>query len=242
MIAFKGSQNTADIHAVMGSTGTGKGRYIKTELLPRYAGRQVFAWSPLEKSDNYAAVLKCRAVESLAEMIAAYRDGKSCVYVPPKNEPKRFTEAFSVWCRAVGSMPGCVALVEEMSRVTSPSYAPPAWSDLSTACRHEGITLIGAAQRPAQVDKDFLGGATEIRGFRVGYENDARVMSQVLREPWENLMELPDFYYVHRFVKERRSVCGVLGERQKVAQKTTKKPPIEKKVAGKVPANRRKTP
>src|SRR3989304_5334496 len=101
MTVRRGSENKADIHAVMGASGTGKGRYIKTELLPKYAGRQVMVWSPLEKSDNYAGVLGCRSVDSLAAVISSWRAGISCVYMPPKHDKARFAEAFSVWCRAV---------------------------------------------------------------------------------------------------------------------------------------------
>lgn len=223
----RGSQNKADIHAVIGATGAGKGRYIKTELLPRYAGRQVFVWSVLEGSDNYAGVLKCRAVESLSEMIAEYRAGKSCVFVPPKvisrRDLDRFEGLFSLWCRAVERMSRCFALVEELSRVTSPSFAPDAWSDLSTACRHGGLALGATAQRPAQVDKNFLSGATEIRCFRVGEKADARVMAEKLDVEWPVIMRLPDFHFVHRFVRDARSVSGVLGEKSQKTANNAKK-------------------
>jgi len=47
----------------------------------------------------------------------------------------------------------------------------------------------------AGVDKDFMGNATTIRCFRVNYENDARVMANVLREKPEEMMQLPDFHF-----------------------------------------------
>src|SRR3989338_3193462 len=138
MTITHGAHNKARIIAVVGASGTGKGRYIKTELLPQIAA-QVVVWSALERSDNYAGILRVPATESLADMIAAWRAGKSAVYVPPQN-PKLIGEAFSLFCRAAWCMAGAVVLVEELSRVTSPSYAPPAWRDLSTAGRHQGIT------------------------------------------------------------------------------------------------------
>lgn len=205
-----GAHNKARIIAVVGASGTGKGRYIKTELLPTFRG-PVIAWSPLEKSDNYAAVMGVPAVADLGSVVAAWRAGKSSVFVPPVN-PKAIAETFSLFCRAAWHMPGAVILVEELSRVTTPSYAPPAWRDLSTAGRHQGLTLIGTCQRPAQVDKDFFGNCTEIRCLRVNYENDARVMSGVLRIDPAQLLDLPDFAYAHRYLGERRNVFGVLGE------------------------------
>lgn len=229
-----GSHNKARIIAVVGASGTGKGRYIKTELLPLFAA-PVVVWSALERSDNYAAILRVPATESLAEVIAAWRAGRSAVYVPPQN-PKLIADAFSLFCRAAWCMTGAVVLVEELSRVTSPSYAPPAWRDLSTAGRHQGITLIGTAQRPAQVDKDFMGNATEIRCFRVNYENDARVMANVLREPWAQMMELPDFHFIERNLSSRTNARGILGE------KPQKAAPIAKKVINRAPVKSRKKP
>lgn len=217
----QGAHNKARIIPVVGASGTGKGRYIKTELLPQFAG-PVVVWSPLESSDNYAAILGVKAVRSLPKMIEAWKAGQSAVYVPP-NDPKAMPIAFSLFCRAAWCMKGAVVLVEELSRVTTPSYAPPAWRDLSTAGRHQGITLIGTCQRPAQVDKDFFGNATEIRCFRVNYENDARVMANVLREPWEAMLELPDFHYIHRNLSARVNARGVLGELQPKTAKSAKK-------------------
>lgn len=217
-----GAHNKARIIAVVGASGTGKGRYIKTELLPQFAG-PVIVWSALERSDNYAAILRVPAVATLGEMISAWRAGRSSVYVPPSN-PKLIAEMFSLFCRAAWNMPGAVILVEELSRVTTPSYAPPAWRDLSTAGRHQGITLIGTAQRPAQVDKDFLGNATTIRCFRVNYENDARVMANVLREKPGDMMELPDFNFIERDLSARKNTRGILGETQKKPVILKKKP------------------
>src|SRR3990167_3245331 len=79
MTITHGAHNKARIIAVVGATGTGKGRYIKTELLPQIAA-QVVVWSALERSDNYAGILRVPATESLADMIAAWRAGKSAVY------------------------------------------------------------------------------------------------------------------------------------------------------------------
>lgn len=217
-----GSRNKARIIPVVGASGTGKGRYIKTELLPLFFDSQKIVWSPLERSDNYAQIIGVRAVHSLADVIEAYKAGRSAVYIPP-SDPKRVADAFSLFCRAAWHMRGAVVLVEELSRVTTPSYAPPAWRDLSTAGRHQGITLIGTCQRPAQVDKDFFGNATEIRCFRVNYENDAKVMANVLREQPGEMMELPDFHFIHRNLSARTNTRGILGEASKKPATTAKK-------------------
>ncbi|MFZ4756680.1 MAG: hypothetical protein ACOYLX_00770, partial [Burkholderiaceae bacterium] len=68
------------------------------------------------------------------------------------------------------------------------------------------LTIIGSAQRPAMIDKTFLGNATLIRttgGFR--YQADGATVAQVLRIPLDEVDELPPLHYV-----ERDFVAGTL--------------------------------
>jgi hypothetical protein len=70
------------------------------------------------------------------------------------------------------------------------------------------MMLIGVAQRPANVDKDFFGNCSEIRCYRVNYEEDCKVMANVMRLPtklgmkkaeaWDAVGSLPDFHYFHK--------------------------------------------
>jgi hypothetical protein len=219
-----GAHNKARIVGVVGASGTGKGCYIKTVILPACSG-PAMVWSPLESSDNYAEILGVRATASIPELIEAWKARRSAVYQPPMN-PKLITSRFDLFCRAVWHMTGAAVVVEELSRVTTASYAPPSWKNLSTAGRHQGLTLIGACQRPSQVDKDFFGNCTEIRCFRVNYENDAKTMAQVLRVKPGDLLELPDLHYIHRMLATRENSAGILTPPQK-------KPaaPVRKKAA-----------
>lgn len=205
-----GSHNKANIIAVVGSTGTGKGRYIKTELLARFPGRPVIVWSTLEKTDNYAAILHVPATSKLSDIIASYKAGKSGVLVPPASG-KELEAGFDRFCRAVQHMEGAVILIEELSRVTQASYAPPEWQNVCTAGRHAGIVLIGTCQRPAQVDKDFFGNTTEARCFRVAFKADAQVMAETVRGTVDELLDLPDFHYVHRHRSNQVTTRGILG-------------------------------
>lgn len=247
-----GSLNKANIFAVIGATGTGKGWYIKTKILP-LAGR-VFVWSPLEESDNYSAILKVkplRGFPGIRGLIDAWMAGKSAVFVP-SNNPKLMKEEFLLFCRAAWHFKGAAIHVEELSNVTSPTHAVPPWKKLSTACRHQGTMLIGASQRPAQVDKDFLGGVTEIVCFRLMYENDAKVMASVLRVDWRLIMDLPDHHFIHRDTAGRVNTFGnmqgqgfdslekMLGKTATAAPQIPAKPPIPRKTAKKaaIPAKK----
>lgn len=209
----KGTANSAKIHAVIGASGTGKSSYIKGELLRRYS--RLIIWSPLEETDQYAGfcggvVIKGR----ITALVAAVKsDAKAIVFVPTGSDAD-VKKQFDQFCRIVWEMEGATVLIEELSRVTMPSWSPPAWRNLSTAGRHKGLTLIGTAQRPASIDKDFLGNCTEVRCYRVNYENDAKVMADSLNlqtvyekgqggaavavKPQKQLRELPNFHFFHK--------------------------------------------
>jgi hypothetical protein len=204
-----GTHNSARIIAVVGASGMGKGATVKSEILPAFRGR-VVVWSPLEKTDKYGDLLGVDPVHTIGGMIDAWQAKQNAVFVPG-SDSGTMAKQFDLFCRAVWEMPGVCAVVEELSRVTTASWAPPAWRNLSTACRHQAVTLIGTCQRPAQVDKDFFGNCTEIRCFRVNYENDARVMSNVLRVTPGEVLELEKLHYIRRNLDARRNDLCVVG-------------------------------
>ena len=204
-----GTKNSADIIAVIGASGTGKSSYIKGELLKRY--KRLVIWSPLEATDNYAGFCGGQVVTSrITALVDAIKAGAKAVVYVPTGSDKDVKKQFDLFCRVVWTMPGATVLVEELSRVTMPSWAPPAWKNVSTAGRHQGLKVIATSQRPAQVDKDFFGNCSEIRCFALVYEEDAKTMSKVTRVPVDEILNLPKFHYRHRYVTEKRTVSGVV--------------------------------
>lgn len=210
--AGAGTRNKADIIAVIGASGTGKSSYIKGKLLKRY--KRLLIWSPLEKTDQYAAFCNGTVTSRITEFIALVKAGTKAIVFVPSGTDKEMKAQFDLFCRVVWEVENCHCLVEELSRVTMASWSPPAWRNLSTASRHQGITLIGTTQRPASVDKDFLGNCTEVRCYRVNYDNDAKVMADSLNlrteyvadksgravavKPMDMLRTLPDFHFFHK--------------------------------------------
>jgi hypothetical protein len=209
----QGTKNKAKIHAVIGASGTGKSSYIKGELLKKYD--RLLVWSPLEKTDNYAEF--CRGVVvmgKISEFVAHLKAGTKAIVYVPTGKDSDVKKQFDLFCRCVWEIEGAHVLVEELSRVTMASWAPPAWKNLSTAGRHQGLTIIGTSQRPANIDKDFLGNCTEIRCYRLNYDVDAKVMADSLGLENEfvkgeggrtvrvkgmtRLRKLPDFHFYHK--------------------------------------------
>lgn len=209
----QGTHNKAKIVAVIGASGTGKSSFIKGKLLRRY--KRLLVWSPLEKTDNYADFCGGRVVTGkITELVAAIKAGDKAIVYVPTGDGKEVKRQFDLFCRIAWELVGCTVLVEELSRVTMASWSPPAWRNLSTAGRHQGLTIIGTSQRPASIDKDFLGNCSEIRCYRVNYDNDAKVMADALglRDDWtadkngkavrvkgtQRLRKLQNFHFFHK--------------------------------------------
>jgi hypothetical protein len=92
----------------------------------------------------------------------------------------KLADAFAIVCKIAFACGSLVLLAEELSDVTTPSYAPPAWRQITTQGRHKGLTVLGAAQRPALIDKTFLGNCTRIRCGALVYAADRTAMAAAL--------------------------------------------------------------
>lgn len=207
------TRNKADIVAVIGASGTGKSSYIKRDLLRNFA--RLIVWSPLEETDDYAGFCGGVVVRGkITELVAQVKAGAKAIVYVPTGDDAAVKKQFDMFCRVVWELDGSTVLVEELSRVTMASWSPPAWRNLSTAGRHKGLTIIGVSQRPANIDKDFLGNCTEIRCYRVNYDRDAAVMADALGlstayergskgqavavKPQKQLRDLPNFHFFHK--------------------------------------------
>jgi hypothetical protein len=209
--AGKGTRNKANIVAVIGASGTGKSSYIKGELLKKYM--RLFVFSPLEKTDKYAEFCGGVVTSKITELIALVKAGAKAVVFVPDGSDANVKKQFDLFCRVVWEVENCHVVVEELGRVTMASWSPPAWKNLSTGGRHQGITLIGVNQRTT-IDKDFLGNCTEVRCYRVNYDQDAKTLADSLRlgaeydpvqggrakqvKGFERIRALPDFHFFHK--------------------------------------------
>lgn len=197
----------ASINAVMGSTQTGKSQGVKQRLRAPWPGLTLI-WSYLEPTDNYAAWTRGTLVNgSVAALVRAVKAGRrTVIYYPSKVKQQ---QQFALFCRIAWECEGARVLAEELSNVTTAQRAPPEWRLLSTAGRHRGLELIGTSQRPAHIDKDFLGGCTTVRCYRLNHAADAKAVAEVMRVPWVDLMDLPDLHYLERDMAARSNTAGI---------------------------------
>lgn len=204
-----GSQHNAEIVAVIGASGSGKSSWLKTSFLkPAARRRRLLVWD--FKREYSTAGLVDASHDNMAGMVEAVKAGRFALAFTPDFEPKRRARQFDRFCRLAYALGDLVMVVEELSFVTTASYAPPSWSMVTCTGRHEGLTVVGTSQRPAQVDKNFFGNCTLVHSHRLQDRNDVGVMSSVLDCPPGDLRDLPKFHYIEREMETGAQRRGVV--------------------------------
>lgn len=180
--AGDGVANRPNVVAVLGVTGSGKSTWIKRRFLyPPPERLLVWDYSPV---DEYAA--HANIAPKLGDLIRAaytcHRRGLTFQLVfKPSVKSREFLEReFSVICNLAMELGNLTLLVEELKYVTQPHRAPDAWARVVMTGRKVGLTVIGTSQRPAHIDKDFLGNATVIHTGRLMYPEDISATAKAM--------------------------------------------------------------
>lgn len=191
--------------AALGARGSGKSAWIKQQLQKAMPSRLV-VWDPMRE---YAGVAGCRPFTDLGAAIRAMKAERWAIaYQPPT--ATNAGEYFAVLCKAVKHAKRCTFVVDELAFVTTASRAPAPWRDLCLLGRHDEIAIIGGSQRPASIDKDFLGCCDVLHCGRMGYQGDAVAVTPYLGCNHVELMQLPDLHYIEKAPNGAGLVRGVL--------------------------------
>ena len=178
----------ADIRAFIGATGSGKGIGIR-EHLKRDKPDRLMIFDPMHEYADLATPVK-----TVGQVIAAMKGKKWLIAWQPADgtdyESKAFKAAFEIFCRAAFTVGDCWILVEELELVTRPTWAPAAWRNCTKRGRHQGLTVIGASQRPADCDKAFLSSCTYVRCHALREHGDRLRMAQAMDIPLEQVESL----------------------------------------------------
>lgn len=196
----------AGLIAALGSRGMGKSAWVKKELA-RLKPPRLAIWDLMREYDQ-------AGTEDLGAAIRSMHGARWRVVFYPSGDQKVRAKQFELWCKALMASSSkdkpVVAVNEELAFVTSPSWAPGAWQEVTLLGRHKGLTVYGTSQRPASIDKDFLGNCTLVHAARLGYEPDAKVVAKRLGCTPQELMELEQLHYFERGEMDKTAKKGVL--------------------------------
>lgn len=195
------SQNAVSIGAVLGASGSGKSSLLKLELLAIAPARRVI-WDPKREYGRYGA-----AFSSIAELYRAVfkfdrkawraRDEFRAVF-HPAGARRTMRKQFDVFCQVAAAAGNCWCVADELADVTEPNWAPEGWEILTRQGRHAGVTIRGASQRPAEIDKSFLGNASHLAVFRLNAEGDIDRCAKLLDVPAADVRQLLPLAYITR--------------------------------------------
>lgn len=176
---MSGVLNKPRIEAYIGASGSGKGVSINRRLQELKATR-LLIWDPRDEYGKWAP-----KYTSCAELLGAFKHAKGGAirarFVP--GGAMKLEDAFDFVCKLAFNAGSLVFLAEELSDVTTASRAPASWRQVITQGRHKALHVIGAAQRPALIDKTFLGNCTYIRCFTLRYREDRAAMARAIDCP-----------------------------------------------------------
>lgn len=193
--------NKAAIMAVLGSSGSGKSTFIKRTLTK--GNPRLMIWDPMCEYGGDVC-------ESAAALLAGLKAKKFRLVFRPSSSPSQRLAQFDFFCRAALAARNLTVVVEELRFVTTPSRAPLGWAQVCLTGRHHGLTVYGISQRPASIDKDFLGNCTRIRTGRLAYPEDVKAVSKVLGIPTGNVEKLKPLEWLEKDMATGRMTSGVL--------------------------------
>jgi len=132
----------------------------------------------------------------LADFIGA-RSTFTAVY-RPGDQLDRYEARFDWFCRVAWALGELTLVVDELADVTGPNRAPSIWKTITRKGKHERLACFAASQRPAEVDKTFLGNCTFIHCGRLNDEAAVLTMKKVLGVTSEEIVGLRDLEFIER--------------------------------------------
>ncbi|MFL6675877.1 MAG: hypothetical protein ACJ8LG_21620 [Massilia sp.] len=197
-----GNHLEAEIHAVTGSSGGGKTTRVRTLVMKKKRTRTII-WSPKEPIDNYASwypgSVKCTTAAQVLDIVrAAGPKGKFHIVFVPSLDRKRDEAQFNAVCLIAYHARNLLFLADELHTVTRSNWACDGWSKLVMMGRGYGIHIYGTSQRPANMDKNFLGNASTIHTRRLSEPEDAKTLAKSLGVKAAEVSALSGFMWIER--------------------------------------------
>src|SRR4051812_47733329 len=146
-----------------GARGSGKSYKAKKFIAAERPAR-LLIWDTMDEYGEHAP-----AVPSLSVMLARSGAERFAVRYVPRGTDRELAMRFGAFCALAYSRGNLLMVVEELQRVTNPSWSPAEWSDCTLRGRHRRLLIVGMSQRPASVDKNFFSMATFLSTGRLSF-------------------------------------------------------------------------
>lgn len=177
----------ARIFLALGATGTGKSATLKLELAAIAAAPRR-PWGILVDPDNeYGAHVAALSADlnTITSISLKPGTGAGWFRFVPSDDRKLAIRQFSylcglAWIWSTRLKRETLLLVDELSDFTAANDAPAAWRRLVRRGRKQGISVLAASQRPAEIDKTIFSNASRIRVYRLGYDADQTAAAAAL--------------------------------------------------------------
>lgn len=203
------SAKEANIAAILGASGSGKSTTM-LRLITARKPKRLIVWNQMQRTTKYPGEEVTRLADLIARAEAAGKRGSLRVVFVPSRNRKIMAQQFEVVCDLAREA-GCLwFVVEELKFVTSPSYAPMAWAEVTLTGRQYGLSVFGLTQRPASIDKDFFANCTVIRTGRLAYPEDVRVLAAAMDVSKDDLLKLRDLEWIEKDKKTGAVTAGKL--------------------------------
>jgi hypothetical protein len=218
--------------AAFGARGTGKTTWI-VQLLQRTNPPRALVWDFKHDPGLQAFYTPITSIPALIKAASASRFQLRYLV----DHTKDVHLQFEWFCRLVWKT-GALVFVDELPEVTRAGKAPDAWRRIVNIGREyrgddgkvHHITYIGAAQRPAEVDKSFISNADVIHAGRLAHVGDAKKLAEFMNCKYQDLTALADYHWIERRAGQIEPLRGVLPPPKTTAP--------AKKVASRPPAKR----
>lgn len=204
------ASNEAHIWGVLAASGSGKGLWVKQELRRLKPARLVIWDYKLEYAEF--APLLIQSTEQLRQAMMRAGTGRLAVRYKckPGTPEKQVKREFEAVCRLVQAWGSCCFLAEELSNVTTPSWAPAAWREMTTGGRHEAVHIIGVAQNPALIDKTFLSNCNLIHVGPLRQHSHRQAVARSMDVPIEEITALQKFEWIERDFDTKTTRKGIV--------------------------------
>lgn len=123
------------------------------------------------------------------------------------------------WFCTIAWEAGCLLMfVDELPEVSRPGRPPPVWKKCINVGRdystedgaRKWLSIMAAAQRPAECDKSIISNADIIHSGRLTFLEDAKQMAKTIGCKPQDLMTLPDLHWIEKQASGQGPERGIL--------------------------------